>query len=144
MRMLEYLTPVGATIEPARIFERMLTALDPADLAAVAGRLRSLDVPVLLVWGTAEEAFGLEWAYRLLRGPREGPAAGEQEPAAGRPGLQGPQHDRPGVLDVLREQPPPFGVRPGKDVLVGAVALHTSPAGREAGTTAAWIASWLR
>ena len=71
---LEYLTPVGATIERARIFERMLTALDPALLEAAADGLRHLDVPVLLVWGTAEEAFGLEWAYRLrdlIPGARE-------------------------------------------------------------------------
>jgi pimeloyl-ACP methyl ester carboxylesterase len=70
----EYLTPIGATIEQARLFERMLTALDPAELEAVTPRLRHLDVPVLLVWGTAEEALGLEWAYRLrdlIPGARE-------------------------------------------------------------------------
>jgi pimeloyl-ACP methyl ester carboxylesterase len=38
----EYLMPIGETIERARHFERMLTALDPA-----------------------EEALGVEWAYRL-------------------------------------------------------------------------------
>ena len=32
----EYLTPIGETIERARLFERMLTALDPAELEAVA------------------------------------------------------------------------------------------------------------
>ena len=31
----------------------------------MTGRLRDLEVPVLLVWGTAEEALGVEWAYRL-------------------------------------------------------------------------------
>ena len=70
----EYLTPIGETIERARLFERMLTILDPAELEAVAGRLRHLDVPVLLVWGTAEEALGVEWAYRLrdlIPGARE-------------------------------------------------------------------------
>ena len=38
------------------------------------GGLRQLGVPVLLVWGTAEEALGLEWAYRLrdlIPGARE-------------------------------------------------------------------------
>ena len=52
----------------------MLTALKPAELAAVTGGLRRLDVPVLLVWGTAEEALGVEWAYRLrdlIPGARE-------------------------------------------------------------------------
>jgi pimeloyl-ACP methyl ester carboxylesterase len=70
----EYLTPVGGTIERARAFERILAALDPAELEAAAGGLRRLDVPVLLVWGTAEEAFGVEWAYRLrdlIPGARE-------------------------------------------------------------------------
>ena len=70
----EYLMPIGGTLERARLFERMLTALVPAELDAVAGRLRHLDVPVLLVWGTAEEALGLEWAYRLrdvIPGARE-------------------------------------------------------------------------
>ena len=69
-----YLTPVGGTIERARLFERMLAALDPAELAAVSGRLGRLDVPVLLIWGTAEEALGVEWAYRLrdlIPGARE-------------------------------------------------------------------------
>jgi pimeloyl-ACP methyl ester carboxylesterase len=69
-----YLTPVGGTIERAMLFERMLTALDSAEFAAATGRLRQLDVPVLLVWGTAEEALGLEWAYRLrdlIPGARE-------------------------------------------------------------------------
>lgn len=60
-----YLTPIGQTIERARHFERMLTALDPAELATVTPRLGQLDVPVLLVWGTAVEDLGVEWAYRL-------------------------------------------------------------------------------
>ena len=60
-----YLTPVGGTIERARDFERLLTALDPDDLKSIDGELRALRVPTLLVWGTADETFGLEWAYRL-------------------------------------------------------------------------------
>jgi pimeloyl-ACP methyl ester carboxylesterase len=69
-----YLTPIGEMIERARLFERMLTALNPAELDAATARLRHLDVPVLLVWGTAEEALGVEWAYRLrelIPGARE-------------------------------------------------------------------------
>jgi pimeloyl-ACP methyl ester carboxylesterase len=61
----EYLVPIGQTIERARLFERMLIALDPAELETVTPGLRHLDLPVLLVWGTAEEALGTEWAYRL-------------------------------------------------------------------------------
>jgi pimeloyl-ACP methyl ester carboxylesterase len=69
-----YLTPVGGTIEQARLFEQMLIALNPAELEAAAGLLRHLDVPVVLVWGTAEESLGVEWAYRLrdlIPGTRE-------------------------------------------------------------------------
>lgn len=43
----------------------MLTALDPSELGAATGRLRHLQVPVLLVWGAAEESLGVKWAYRL-------------------------------------------------------------------------------
>ena len=52
----------------------MLIALDPAELETVTPGLRHLDLPVLLVWGTAEEALGTEWAYRLrdlIPGARE-------------------------------------------------------------------------
>ena len=69
-----YLAPVGATIERGREFERILTGLDPAELEAVTGPLSRLEVPVLLVWGTAEEALGVEWAYHLrdlIPGARE-------------------------------------------------------------------------
>jgi pimeloyl-ACP methyl ester carboxylesterase len=60
-----YHDAAGGTLERAREFERLLAALDPADLAAVSGRLRALDVPTLLVWGTGDPAFGLTWAYYL-------------------------------------------------------------------------------
>ena len=69
----EYLTPIGETIERARFFERMLAVLDPAEIEAVTGRLRHLDVPVLLVWGTAEEALGVEWAPRPAAAPTPRP-----------------------------------------------------------------------
>jgi pimeloyl-ACP methyl ester carboxylesterase len=69
-----YLTPVGGTLERARDFERLLAAIDPADLDAVSEPLRALDVPTLLVWGTGDAAFGIKWAYYLrdiLPGARE-------------------------------------------------------------------------
>jgi pimeloyl-ACP methyl ester carboxylesterase len=69
-----YLTAAGGTMERARGFERLLTALDPADLDAVSEPLRALDVPTLLVWGTADPTFGLKWAYYLrdmIPGARE-------------------------------------------------------------------------
>jgi pimeloyl-ACP methyl ester carboxylesterase len=59
------LTPIGGTMERARHFERLLAALDPADLESVSPALRSLDAPTLLVWGTADTTFGIKWAYQL-------------------------------------------------------------------------------
>jgi pimeloyl-ACP methyl ester carboxylesterase len=60
-----YFEPIGATMESARDFERLLAALDPADLEAVSGSLRALDAPTLIVWGTGDAAFGVKWAYQL-------------------------------------------------------------------------------
>jgi pimeloyl-ACP methyl ester carboxylesterase len=69
-----YLVPVGGTLERARHLERMLAALNSAELKAVSDQLRTLDVPTLLVWGTGYPPFGIEWAYRLreaIPGARE-------------------------------------------------------------------------
>lgn len=64
--LLAYAGPVAGTPERARHFERILAALrDADDLKAVDDRLRALNVPTLLVWGTGDEAFGIEWAHRL-------------------------------------------------------------------------------
>jgi pimeloyl-ACP methyl ester carboxylesterase len=60
-----YLEPCFATLERAREFERMLAALDEADLAAVTPQLRELTVPTLLVWGTGDSFFDVSWAYWL-------------------------------------------------------------------------------
>jgi pimeloyl-ACP methyl ester carboxylesterase len=61
-----YLEPALGTPERARHFERMLAAVDSADLTAVHGALRALQVPTLLAWGTDDAAFGLPFAYQLL------------------------------------------------------------------------------
>jgi pimeloyl-ACP methyl ester carboxylesterase len=69
-----YLTPLGGTMERARDFERILAALDPAEMDAVGEPLRAFDVPTLLVWGTGDAAFGIKWAYHLrdmIPGARE-------------------------------------------------------------------------
>jgi pimeloyl-ACP methyl ester carboxylesterase len=60
-----YLEPCAGTMERAREFERLLVALDPADLAAVTPRLRELTVPTLVVWGTGDTFFDVSWAYWL-------------------------------------------------------------------------------
>jgi pimeloyl-ACP methyl ester carboxylesterase len=64
---LEYYGPgSGAPLDRARDVERMMAAFDPAYLAAVTPVLRTLRVPTLIVWGTAEENnFGVKWAYQL-------------------------------------------------------------------------------
>jgi pimeloyl-ACP methyl ester carboxylesterase len=61
----EYLTPIGGTLDRARYFERILAALDPADLSAVQGALAALTVPTLIVWGTGDAMFPAKWAYQL-------------------------------------------------------------------------------
>jgi pimeloyl-ACP methyl ester carboxylesterase len=61
----EYLVPVAGDIERARSFERLIAAIDPVQMKGVNDLLRGLDVPTLLVWGTAEAMIGMEWAYRL-------------------------------------------------------------------------------
>ena len=60
-----YLEPCFGSLERAREFERLLSALDDADLAAVTPQLRELTVPTLLVWGTGDAFFDVSWAYWL-------------------------------------------------------------------------------
>jgi len=67
-------TGAAGTLDRARDAERLLAGLDSADLAAVSGQLRTLEVPTLLVWGTGDESFGLKWAHflrDLIPGVRE-------------------------------------------------------------------------
>ena len=68
------LTPVGGTLDRARDFERLVAALDPADIDAAGEGLRALDAPTLVVWGTGDPTFGVKWAYHLrdmIPGARE-------------------------------------------------------------------------
>jgi pimeloyl-ACP methyl ester carboxylesterase len=60
-----YLEPCFGSLERAREFERMLAAMDDADLVAVTPQLRELTVPTLIVWGTGDAFFDVSWAYRL-------------------------------------------------------------------------------
>jgi hypothetical protein len=60
-----YLEPCIGTMERARQFERLLVALDAADLQAVTPLLRELTVPTLVVWGTGDAFFDVSWAYWL-------------------------------------------------------------------------------
>ena len=70
----DYLTGTAGTIGRARDVERLVASLDPADIEAVGDQLRALPVPTLLVWGTADPAFAVKWAYHLrdmIPGARE-------------------------------------------------------------------------
>jgi pimeloyl-ACP methyl ester carboxylesterase len=70
----DYLTGIAGTIERARDGERLVASLDAADLEAADGQLRALQVPTLLVWGTADTSFPVKWAYHLrdmIPGARE-------------------------------------------------------------------------
>jgi pimeloyl-ACP methyl ester carboxylesterase len=60
-----YLEPCIGTIERARHFERMLAALDAADLTDVTPLLGQLTVPTLIAWGTGDTFFDVSWAYWL-------------------------------------------------------------------------------
>jgi ABC transporter len=61
----------------------------------------------------------LDGRARIPPGPRERPAAGEQQAGHRASGLQRPQHDRPEVLHVLGEQPSLLHGRPGEQAVVG-------------------------
>jgi pimeloyl-ACP methyl ester carboxylesterase len=70
----EYATGIAGSVERARGFERLIASLDAADIEAVGGQLRTLQVPTLLVWGTADPNFAVKWAYHLrdmIPGARE-------------------------------------------------------------------------
>jgi pimeloyl-ACP methyl ester carboxylesterase len=60
-----YLEPCFGSLERAREFERLLAAMDDADLEGVTPRLRELTVPTLIVWGTGDAFFDVSWAYWL-------------------------------------------------------------------------------
>jgi pimeloyl-ACP methyl ester carboxylesterase len=69
-----YLTGIAGTIERARESERLIAALDAADLEAVSEPLRALNAPTLLVWGTGDQTFPVKWAHHLrdvIPGARE-------------------------------------------------------------------------
>jgi pimeloyl-ACP methyl ester carboxylesterase len=60
-----YLEPLFGTPQAARGFERLLTSLDSAELVAIEPDLRRFTAPALVVWGTGDPFFGIEWAHWL-------------------------------------------------------------------------------
>ncbi|HEX6460298.1 MAG TPA: alpha/beta hydrolase [Thermoleophilaceae bacterium] len=61
----EFQEPLLGTPERARQFQRLIASLHARDLLAVEPALRTLDVPTLVVWGTGDIFFKLEWAHWL-------------------------------------------------------------------------------
>jgi pimeloyl-ACP methyl ester carboxylesterase len=67
---------MGPFADPARAreLERMVNSIDAGDLLAIEPGLEELDVPTLIVWGTGDVFFELDWAYWLrdhIPGARE-------------------------------------------------------------------------
>lgn len=60
-----YMDPISRTPDRAREFERFLVALRAEDLLAIEPELGKLDVPTLVVWGTGDDFFEVNWAYWL-------------------------------------------------------------------------------
>jgi pimeloyl-ACP methyl ester carboxylesterase len=61
-----YLQPLFATPEATSNLERWLTASgDNSQTTEIAPLLRKLEIPTLIVWGTADPFFPLKWAYWL-------------------------------------------------------------------------------
>ena len=60
-----FLQPVLGTLESGRRFEELLGSLRAEDLLDAEPRLRRLEVPTLVAWGTADVFFELKWAQWL-------------------------------------------------------------------------------
>ena len=60
-----FLEPVIGTAAAAEKFQALLAGLEPSELLAAEPALRSLHVPTLIAWATADNFFDLKWAYWL-------------------------------------------------------------------------------
>jgi pimeloyl-ACP methyl ester carboxylesterase len=60
-----WLEPLVGTAESARQFQRLMASLRARDLLAAEPGLARMEVPTLIVWGTADSFFETSWAYRL-------------------------------------------------------------------------------
>jgi pimeloyl-ACP methyl ester carboxylesterase len=60
-----WLGPLLGTMEAARQFQRWIVSLHARDLLAVEPILARMQLPTLIVWGTADVFFGPKWAYWL-------------------------------------------------------------------------------
>ena len=60
-----YLRPLIRTERRLRDLERFLAAFDNKHTVAIAGRLRALKAPTLIVWGTDDVYFDVKWSHWL-------------------------------------------------------------------------------
>jgi len=60
-----YLRPLLRTEQRLRDLERFLAAFDNKHTVAIAGRLRALQAPTLIVWGTDDMYFDVKWSHWL-------------------------------------------------------------------------------
>jgi pimeloyl-ACP methyl ester carboxylesterase len=60
-----FVRPVFGTLAAARQFERLLTSVRGEELDAIEPLLKAFTVPTMLVWGTGDRNFGVEWAHRF-------------------------------------------------------------------------------
>lgn len=62
-----YLEPVLGTEQRTKIFEKILMSVRGEDLMKLEPKLKALDVPVLIVWGTDDVFFSIDWAHWLQK-----------------------------------------------------------------------------
>jgi pimeloyl-ACP methyl ester carboxylesterase len=62
-----YLRPLVRTEQRTRDLQRFLAAFDNAHTRAVEARLKTLTVPTLIVWGTDDVYFDVEWSKWLAK-----------------------------------------------------------------------------
>lgn len=65
--VVDYLAPILGNRESVRFVERLISSLASEQLDRIRPQLAACDVPTLLVWGTADVFFHLEWAHWLQR-----------------------------------------------------------------------------
>jgi len=60
-----YLCPLIKTDQRTRDLERFLAAFDNEETVAIESRLRTLNAPTLIVWGTDDVFFDIRWSHWL-------------------------------------------------------------------------------
>lgn len=85
-----YLTPFVRTAQRTRDLERFLAAFDNRHTLAIESQLRALHAPTLIVWGTDDVYFPMQWAHWL---------------ASTIPGAQAPVEVPGGRLFFIEEHP---------------------------------------